>query len=722
MTLRELLIGLGFKIDESSEKKAEQGIQGLKDKATQLLGAIGIGFSLANLNQISEEFRTTNDQIAQATKLLGDQDEIQQKILDSANRTRASYADTARMVSNLVQENSELFGTVDEAIAFNDAATMLFRTAGKTNEQIAGLMEAINKSFAKGVVDSETISQLLEQSPEFIALLNERLGTTTDQLEQMVADGKISLADLKGAVVDNADEIAAAFDGTSYKISDALLNIRNQFGLWVADMDDTLGISEAIGTTMVRAFNVVMDVLRQVQVRFEWLAEKVGGTENLFRIIGTVAASAFGVMALPKLLTFLTTLQKIDKALLSARLKMVAIIAVITVIVLLIQDFIAFMSGDNSLIGSLFDKAGIGAENARKTILIAWTTVKEFLLTMWGVIKQAAETIFGALSEWWEENGAAVMESFSRIWEGIKTLCETLWNALSSAAQTIFGALQRFWDTWGDTIISVFSTIWNTLIALIQPFLDAIAAVIDFLANVFTGNWQGAWTAIKDFAASIWQMITTIITGALDIIASIWSTAVGILSGIFQNIWNAIVEKVTGIKDAIVNGFTAAIDWIKSLPAQALQWGADIIQGIVDGITGAISKVGDAVKGVADKIKSFLGFSVPEDGPLSDFDTYMPDMIELMTKGINAGKDKIRGALESLTGEMSVITKANVVSPSTAAVATGSTQSSRTVTQNIEINNQFNGDRAGQQKSSEAMDKATSDSTEELARALQYAR
>lgn len=722
MTLRELLIGLGFKIDESSEKKAEQGIQGLKDKATQLLGAIGIGFSLANLNQISEEFRTTNDQIAQATKLLGDQDEIQQKILDSANRTRASYADTARMVSNLVQENSELFGTVDEAIAFNDAATMLFRTAGKTNEQIAGLMEAINKSFAKGVVDSETISQLLEQSPEFIALLNERLGTTTDQLEQMVADGKISLADLKGAVVDNADEIAAAFDGTSYKISDALLNIRNQFGLWVADMDDTLGISEAIGTTMVRAFNVVMDVLRQVQVRFEWLAEKVGGTENLFRIIGTVAASAFGVMALPKLLTFLTTLQKIDKALLSARLKMVAIIAVITVIVLLIQDFIAFMSGDNSLIGSLFDKAGIGAENARKTILNAWTTVKEFLLTMWGVIKQAAETIFGALSEWWEENGAAVMESFSRIWEGIKTLCETLWNALSSAAQTIFGALQRFWDTWGDTIISVFSTIWNTLIALIQPFLDAIAAVIDFLANVFTGNWQGAWTAIKDFAASIWQMITTIITGALDIIASIWSTAVGILSGIFQNIWNAIVEKVTGIKDAIVNGFTAAIDWIKSLPAQALQWGADIIQGIVDGITGAISKVGDAVKSVADKIKSFLGFSVPEDGPLSDFDTYMPDMIELMTKGINAGKDKIRGALESLTGEMSVITKANVVSPSTAAVATGSTQSSRTVTQNIEINNQFNGDRAGQQKSSEAMDKATSDSTEELARALQYAR
>ena len=427
---------------------------------------------------------------------------------------------------------------------------------------------------------------------------------------------------------------------------------------------------------------------------------------------------AFGVIALPKLLTFLTTIMKIDKALLGAKLKMLAIIAVVTLIALLIQDFISFMKGENSLIGELFDKAGIGAENARQTILQAWGAIKDFLLTVWEAIKQAAQVIFGALSEWWEQNGDAVMESFSQIWEGIKTLCITLWNALSDAAQAIFGALQQFWDTWGGTIITIFTTIWNTLISLIQPFLDAIAAIISFLASVFTGDWEGAWTAIKDFAAAIWQMITTIISGALTIITSIWDTAVGIFTGIFENIRNAVVEKVTAIKDAIVEGFTAAIDWIKSLPEQAIQWGADIIQGIVDGIKGAIGAVGDAVAGVANKIKSFLGFSEPDEGPLSDFHTYMPDMIDLMSQGITAGREKIKSALETLTGDMSVMTKANMVSPSTAAVATGSTQSSRTVTQNIEINNQFNGDRAGQQKSSEAMDKATSDSTEELARAL----
>ena len=60
-----------------------------------------------------------------------------------------------------------------------------------------------------------------------------------------------------------------------------------------------------------------------------------------------------------------------------------------------------------------------------------------------------------------------------------------------------------------------------------------------------------------------------------------------------------------------------------------------------------------AVKGVADKIKSFLGFSEPEDGPLSDFHTYMPDMIDLMTQGIASGKERVRSAVEEIAAGMS---------------------------------------------------------------------
>ena len=321
MTIRDIGILLGYDIDENSEQAAENSIKSLKSMATKMLGAIGIGFSLAQLNALSEEFGRVNTQIRTATAGLEEQSEVQQKILASANATRTSYADAANVISKLMSENSELFGSVDEAVKFNDAATMLFKTAGKTNEQIAGLMEAINKSFAKGRVDSETISQLLEQSPEAVVLLNKRLGSTTDQLEQLATDGKITLADLKGVFVDNADTIAQSFGDVRYNVTDALTNIRNQWGLWVADMDESLGVSQALGTTMVKAFSTGMDVLRKLQTRIEWLAEKLGGTEKLFKLIGLIAGAAFGVMALPRLLAFLDGLRKMDRAMAGMKLK-----------------------------------------------------------------------------------------------------------------------------------------------------------------------------------------------------------------------------------------------------------------------------------------------------------------------------------------------------------------------------------------------------------------
>lgn len=209
----------------------------------------------------------------------------------------------------------------------------------------------------------------------------------------------------------------------------------------------------------------------------------------------------------------------------------------------------------------------------------------------------------------------------------------------------------------------------------------------------------------------------------------IYSFIAGIASGIwgaittaFTNILTSITSTVGGIRDAIVEGFQEAIDWITSLPEQAVQWGADIINAIVDGITGAVGAVGEAVSGVADKIKSFLGFSVPEDGPLSDFDTYMPDMIDLMVKGITEGKARVSEALQGLAGDMSVMATANVVSPRTAATATGSNQINRTVVLNSNINNTFNGERAAQQRMAGAAKQSARDVTSELARGLAYAR
>ena len=70
------------------------------------------------------------------------------------------------------------------------------------------------------------------------------------------------------------------------------------------------------------------------------------------------------------------------------------------------------------------------------------------------------------------------------------------------------------------------------------------------------------------------------------------------------------------MSDVIINAFNGAVTFMQELPAKALEWAGDMMQGFIDGIKNGISAVGDAIKGVADKITSFLHFSRPDEGPL----------------------------------------------------------------------------------------------------------
>ena len=117
------------------------------------------------------------------------------------------------------------------------------------------------------------------------------------------------------------------------------------------------------------------------------------------------------------------------------------------------------------------------------------------------------------------------------------------------------------------------------------------------------------------------------------------------LSNIWENIKSAVSQKITAIKDTIVNGFNIAVDFIKNLASQAFSWGADIISGIVNGIRSCIQNVADAVTGVADTIRSFLHFSVPDEGPLADFESWMPDFMQGLADGINTNANIVTDTL-----------------------------------------------------------------------------
>ena len=93
---------------------------------------------------------------------------------------------------------------------------------------------------------------------------------------------------------------------------------------------------------------------------------------------------------------------------------------------------------------------------------------------------------------------------------------------------------------------------------------------------------------------------------------------------------------------------------MQNLASSAFNWGKDLIMGIVNGIKSCIGAVGDAVSGVANKIKSFLHFSVPDEGPLTDYESWMPDFMSGLAKGIEKSKGMVASAMDGVAADMVV--------------------------------------------------------------------
>lgn len=416
-------IGKAIKGQGEETEHVTSAYQEMLGKIKSLVATLGIGFSLVQLKQISEEFGSINNQIRSATEGMGEQSEIQQKILQAANNSRTAYGDTAKFVGNLVQSNKELFGSVDEAAQYAELTNKLFRSAGKTSEQVAEMQEALNQSFARGVVDTETISRLLEESPEAVKLLEKEVGASKEKFEEMASSGELTVADLKNAFINGADEINRSFAQVDMTISDALLNIRNQWGLWIAKIDKQYGLTKKLSEFLVSLFSKLMKWLDKAVAFVDKLADKVGGMENLLKLIAMAAGSIWIALNASKILAFFKSLSGL---LTLANLKTLALVAVILLIALAIDDLIHFLNGDASVIGEFFEQMGIDADDARETISKVIQTAIQLAKTVgkvvWEVIKWLAEVVGAVVEGITAAIGAIgdLIDSIKEKWEWLK--------------------------------------------------------------------------------------------------------------------------------------------------------------------------------------------------------------------------------------------------------------------------------------------------------------
>ena len=310
-------------------------------------------------------------------------------------------------------------------------------------------------------------------------------------------------------------------------------------------------------------------------------------------------------------------------------------------------------------------------EGIKEIAVAVWEALKAFFTAAWEAIKSTAETIWNGIKDF-----------FKGLWDGIKAIFQAVVDAIKLIITTYFNIYKTIITTVLNAIKTVFTSIWNAIKTVVTTVVTAIST---FLTTAWTAIQTTAttiWNAISSFFTNIWNGIKTAITNAVNAIkntvTTAWNnikntvTSVGnaiktAVTNLWNNVTSAVKNAMSNVFNAVKSGFANVKDHITGLASQAFNWGKDLIMGIVNGIKSCISAVGDAVSSVADKIKSFLHFSVPDEGPLTDYESWMPDFMKGLANGIEKSKGMVTKAMDSLSADMIISPQVNGMQASLAS-------------------------------------------------------
>ena len=156
--------------------------------------------------------------------------------------------------------------------------------------------------------------------------------------------------------------------------------------------------------------------------------------------------------------------------------------------------------------------------------------------------------------------------------------------------------------------------------------------------------------ALQEFARAVdWQTVGQVIYVALMTVVGAFQARYYIVKTVIDalgwlgEVFEGIPRKVQEMTDSVVNKFT-------ELKNSAFNWGRDMVQGFINGIQERFEAFKAKVRSLADTVASFMHFSRPDEGPLRDYEKWMPDMVEGLRRTLSASSYKLESAVGGLAG------------------------------------------------------------------------
>ena len=257
--------------------------------------------------------------------------------------------------------------------------------------------------------------------------------------------------------------------------------------------------------------------------------------------------------------------------------------------------------------------------------------------------------------------------------QAITTLTQALVQALPQILAILIEVLPTLFPVIIDTILQMLpmliglglqlilalaNGIIEALPTLIPAVVDVILTIVDKLTDpdMLVQLIDAALQLIIALANGLIEALPRLIEKAPEIVMNLLEAIVRAAPMILEAGATLLFKIIEGVVNVIGQLVTLGADLVNSVKdgfmekvEAAKNWGKDMIDNFIAGIKEKWEHLKSTVTDLASTIKSLLGFSEPEDGPLSNFHTFAPDMMELFAQGIRDNVGMIQNALGTVT-------------------------------------------------------------------------
>lgn len=194
------------------QMNAQKTMGGLTNSVKGLLSAY-IGFQgISKLLDMSDTLVSTTARLNLINDQLQTTAELNDMIFASANRTRASYTETADFVAQLGSMAGDAFSGTAEIVAFAEQINKQLVISGASGESASAAIFQLQQALASGVLRGEELNSVMEQTPIIAQSIVDYLGISKGELRDMAAEGKITADIVKNAMFAAAEETNAKFE------------------------------------------------------------------------------------------------------------------------------------------------------------------------------------------------------------------------------------------------------------------------------------------------------------------------------------------------------------------------------------------------------------------------------------------------------------------------------------------------------------------------------